>query len=483
MSGTSEVPAAVGLGTPTAFAAGAIIFSNGMALAANSASLFWDNASGILDVNSGSGRTQIKKRTASDIFASLSTGSSYLYLSGINNQDISLTFYQFGQLFGFTGDGTGSTSRSVLEFQGNIGGGSYAPIMTMVVGTNASEHEVHVARNPGDTDAIIHSYTSASGPAIFTETAQSATIDFGVRRIRVAQVGTTFFGSSVDATADLGGASTRWANIRYSGQLLAPNGTAGAPSIALNITSGFAYDAANGVLDIIGGGTIMGGWTSTVLGLSSASSIQWGSGTWGATSTTLALSQDASGVLAVKNGSNQETIRVYGNATKYLSLTHDGTNSVLSSSSGLMTFPGSSISVGTNPAQSEAIRVPNATGIVSRNAANNADIYLVASDGSNNVFVGFGDATTIIYSGSSQRMNCNSTGISFFGVTPVGQATGGQNVTNNVTDSGSTAGTIPDITDGVTYANDYTNLRRALYQLARMLKQDHDQLRALGILT
>jgi hypothetical protein len=63
------------------------------------------------------------------------------------------------------------------------------------------------------------------------------------------------------------------------------------------------------------------------------------------------------------------------------------------------------------------------------------------------------------------------------------QATGGQNVTNNVTDSGSTAGTIPDITDGVTYANDYTNLRRALFQIARMLKQDHDQLRAMGILT
>ncbi len=73
--------------------------------------------------------------------------------------------------------------------------------------------------------------------------------------------------------------------------------------------------------------------------------------------------------------------------------------------------------------------------------------------------------------------------IGVFGVTAVVQQTGGQNVTNSVTDSGSTAGVIPDITDGVTYANDYTNLRRALYQIARMLKQDHDANRAFGWLT
>lgn len=63
------------------------------------------------------------------------------------------------------------------------------------------------------------------------------------------------------------------------------------------------------------------------------------------------------------------------------------------------------------------------------------------------------------------------------------QATGGQNVTNSVTNDGSTDGTIPDIADGLVYANDYVNLRRALFQISRMLKQDHDQLRAMGILT
>jgi hypothetical protein len=80
-------------------------------------------------------------------------------------------------------------------------------------------------------------------------------------------------------------------------------------------------------------------------------------------------------------------------------------------------------------------------------------------------------------------LNHDGTTVGLYNATPVAQGTGGQNVTNSVTNSGSTDGTIPDITDGVIYANDYTNLRRALYQLARMLKQDHDQLRAMGILT
>ena len=73
--------------------------------------------------------------------------------------------------------------------------------------------------------------------------------------------------------------------------------------------------------------------------------------------------------------------------------------------------------------------------------------------------------------------------IGFLGATAVARQTGGEDVTNSVTDSGSTAGTIPDITDGTIYANDYTNLRRALFQLARMLKQDHDALRDYGLLT
>lgn len=73
--------------------------------------------------------------------------------------------------------------------------------------------------------------------------------------------------------------------------------------------------------------------------------------------------------------------------------------------------------------------------------------------------------------------------VGFFATEPQAQQTGGQNVTNNVVDSGSTNGTIPDFTDNVVWANDALNVRRALFQMARMLKQDHDALRLFGFLT
>ncbi len=72
----------------------------------------------------------------------------------------------------------------------------------------------------------------------------------------------------------------------------------------------------------------------------------------------------------------------------------------------------------------------------------------------------------------------------FYGHAVAAQGTGGENVTNNVNDGGtSTNGVIPNWTDGVIWANDSTAVKQAVFQLARMLKQDHDQLRAMGILT
>ena len=94
--------------------------------------------------------------------------------------------------------------------------------------------------------------------------------------------------------------------------------------------------------------------------------------------------------------------------------------------------------------------------------------------------------TKVVFSDAVEidgALDHDGTTVGLYGATPVVQGTGGQDVTNSVTDDGSTAGAIPDITDGTVYANDYQNLRRALYQLARMLKQDHDQLRDMGILT
>lgn len=123
------------------------------------------------------------------------------------------------------------------------------------------------------------------------------------------------------------------------------------------------------------------------------------------------------------------------------------------------------------------------TGNVSSDAAPG---FACTTDNNSGLVVAGGDVVGISTGGSRGFTQSLVGGVvkhGFFGAAVTAQATGGENVTNSVTDSGSTAGTIPDITDGVVYANDYTNLRRALFQLARMLRQDHDQLRATGFLS
>lgn len=142
------------------------------------------------------------------------------------------------------------------------------------------------------------------------------------------------------------------------------------------------------------------------------------------------------GTVQIQNGRNGTELQVWGTTlgSKYLTISHSG-------ASGILDTNNSSLQIGTQLASS--------------------------------LRMGQSGFTTII----DGNINFYNTGLG------VAQGTGGENVTNNVTNNGSINGTIPDITDGVTYANDYVNLRRALFQIARMLGQDHNQIRAMGILT
>jgi len=72
--------------------------------------------------------------------------------------------------------------------------------------------------------------------------------------------------------------------------------------------------------------------------------------------------------------------------------------------------------------------------------------------------------------------------IGFLGAAAVVRQTGGENLTNNVT-SGGTTGQIDDFSDLTIFANSAAAIRNDIYQLARMLKQDHDALRLYGFLT
>lgn len=71
--------------------------------------------------------------------------------------------------------------------------------------------------------------------------------------------------------------------------------------------------------------------------------------------------------------------------------------------------------------------------------------------------------------------------IGFLGAAAVARQVGGENLTNNVT-VGGTTGQIDDFA-GTLYSTDAATIRNDIYQLARMLKQDHDALRLYGFLT
>ena len=158
------------------------------------------HASAVAAVTAGAKNFLFTRRYASDGMPNTENGAGWFRVSYEDPattlpRSIDLSFYGSGSLFRFSGDGsTANNSRSVLEFWGQDQTGqanNYRPIMTLVSGTAVSEHEVHVARNPADTDAIIHSYVDGGTPAIFTESAQASALNIGVQRTTLMQINTT----------------------------------------------------------------------------------------------------------------------------------------------------------------------------------------------------------------------------------------------------------------------------------------------------
>lgn len=108
---------------------------------------------------------------------------------------------------------------------------------------------------------------------------------------------------------------TVWLNP-YSGLGIAIGSTpeAGTPAITINSSGGLTF-SQNHILSWVTGFNALG-------------------------TVSLSLSRDAAQILAQSNGANAQTFRIYGTTTgsKYLSLAHDGTNAVISASSGLLTL-------------------------------------------------------------------------------------------------------------------------------------------------
>lgn len=272
------------------------------------------------------------------------------------------------------------------------------------------------------------------------------------------------FLAGVDNLYDQGGPSNRIRSVYWGTQALGPDGLATAGNVTYSFASstgsGMFLSAANS-LGFSVGGVLQVTIQSDVLQLNQVGATLYIGGT------RALITTDASHILALKNGANAQTFRVYGTTTgpKYASLSHDGTDGIvdvvgggivrfaiggtqywsvsttalvpkvdnaydLGSTSRLRSvYVGTSISVGTNPAATGAFRLANGGRVSGRNNANDADVRMLNLSSSDNLEVG--DSTTGVV------LQANGSGkIGLFAVTPVVQPSGTGETTGFVAGSG-----------------------------------------------
>ncbi len=124
--------------------------------------------------------------------------------------------------------------------------------------------------------------------------------------------------------------------------LLAPNGTAAAPSYSWSNSGygddGFFHGGAASIIHLSLNGVSKAAWiTADKYAIASDMALAWHSGTnVDSGSSDVYLVRDAAAVLALKNGTTAQEFRVYGTTTgsKYAKVSHDGTFSYFASSSG-----------------------------------------------------------------------------------------------------------------------------------------------------
>lgn len=123
------------------------------------------------------------------------------------------------------------------------------------------------------------------------------------------------------------------------------SGTAAAPSITFiaDTDTGFYYNTAN-VFNISCGGSSIGQFSSTGITLGDSQGFILGD------SGDTKLVRDAANIYAMKNGTTAQTQRWYGTTTnsKYVQITHDGTNGIITTSGGVVGFAVHTSSAATN---------------------------------------------------------------------------------------------------------------------------------------
>jgi len=115
------------------------------------------------------------------------------------------------------------------------------------------------------------------------------------------------------------------------------------------------------------------------------------------------------GQLVVGQGATSDPL--CESATGDVSVTSAGLHTVNSiSGSSPIVVSAALTKFGTNPAASGAISIPNATGLYSRNAANNGDIAMIVVDASNNLTTGDGNVALQVWAAGSNQMRFDNSG-------------------------------------------------------------------------
>ena len=122
-------------------------------------------------------------------------------------------------------------------------------------------------------------------------------------------------------------------SAEFSFPLLAPNGTAAAPSYSFSGATNYGLTYASSTLYLDIGGALRHQFDDASYYLTSDSAV-----IYLGVSSDVRLYRDAAAVLALKNGVTSQELRIYGTTTgpKYLRLLHDGTDSFVYSQSGTM---------------------------------------------------------------------------------------------------------------------------------------------------
>lgn len=360
------------------------------------------------------------------------------------------------------------------------------------------------------------------------------------------------FVPSADNSFDVGSATFRPRDVYAGRQFLGADGSSSSPGWSFSAASGWGVhrDGGAGLVFDVAGAPYVAIATDGVT-VAASGKYSWSSGSIGAAQD-LILSRVSAGIGKVTNGASACEWRVHGDATKYVTVQHTGTQAnILASADGLAigtstaanvafltggttkwlvqsdgmllanadntydigasgaTRPrtgyfGTSVSVGTTPAGSGHVRLPDSGSVMWVAGASTVGIRAVsgvfdfsagsAYPGGINLYVGsaagIAITSSLITVSDTWNFAFNATNgtkigtattqkIGLWNATPVVQQVGGVTLTNNVT-AGGTTNQLDDFTSLTVYATDAAAIRNNIYQLGRKVKLLTDALRTIG---